>query len=144
MNVKGKNQNAKDVVLSKAQDHPFLFNCPQTSPGPSQCRGIWLSCFIRTAVERKKGRGREGESGGWVEEGGEGNVWTDRSISTFVPSSYSFYATPPHPKPSILICPVSQIPSHVTIGQLYNRGHPTFRLHSVFFGIVASAQSITD
>lgn len=95
------------------------------------------SDWVASSGRLLKGRKGEGESGGWVEEGGE-------DISMFVLSSYSFYATPPHPKPSILICPVSQIPSHVTIGQLYNRGHPTFRLYSVFFGIVASAQSITD
>lgn len=90
----------------------------------------------------KEERERERVEGGWRRVVRETSGQIAPSARLFLPLIP--FMQPPHPKPSILICPVSQIPSHVTIGQLYNRGHPTFRLHSVFFGIVASAQSITD
>lgn len=74
----------------------FLFNCPQTLPGPSQCRGIWLSCFIRTAVERKKGRGREWRVGG----GGWWGKRLDRSLHQHVCSFLLFLlCNPPTPNP---------------------------------------------
>lgn len=87
---------------------------------------------------------RERVEGGWRRVVREASGQIAPSARLFLPPIPFLPPPLPTPNPPPLICPVSQISSHVTIGHLYNRGHPTFRLHAVFFGILASAESIID
>lgn len=137
-----KDRNTKDIVLYRPRDDPRLINCSQTSLGHPQCYVSWFSKG-RVCVCVCEGVGQ----GGGVVEGGMRRL--DRSLHQHVcsetrrmssDSDSSFLFFPPSishcPPPSLstsslLIRLISQIQSHVTIRHLYNRGHPSFRLHSV-------------